>query len=406
MNTARRQMKILVVDDEPFVLKLLVHQLERLGLGEVVSFERARDALALLESDAASIDLIFSDLQMPEMDGVEFVRQIVNTGYAGRVIIVSGEDQRVLEGAARVASAHGLHVLGALHKPASSEQLRDKLDSAAAQCPAKIPPPCKLYGKQELAAAIKGGQLLNHYQPKVSTSSGAFVGVEALVRWLHPEDGLVLPDQFIGVAEQHGLIDDLTRVVLCAALQQTRLWLDRGINLQVAVNVSMDNLNALDFPDFVEAAAKEAGVSLSSLVLEVTESRLMSDSVAPLDVLTRLRLRRVGLSIDDFGTGHSSLVQLRDLPFDELKIDRSFVRGACQDKSLKAIVEASVHMAQQFGMKTVAEGVEDLLDWNLLRRCGCDVAQGYFIGRPMTPAELPGWIAEWESRRPTLVRST
>jgi EAL domain-containing protein (putative c-di-GMP-specific phosphodiesterase class I)/CheY-like chemotaxis protein len=406
MNTARRQMKILVVDDEPFVLKLLVRQLERLGLGEVVSFERARDALALLESDAASIDLIFSDLQMPEMDGVEFVRQIVNTGYAGRVIIVSGEDQRVLEGAARVASAHGLHVLGALHKPASSEQLRDKLDSAAAQCPAKIPPPCKLYGKQELAAAIKGGQLLNHYQPKVSTSSGAFVGVEALVRWLHPEDGLVLPDQFIGIAEQHGLIDDLTRVVLCAALQQTRLWLDRGINLQVAVNVSMDNLNALDLPDFVEAAAKETGVSLSSLVLEVTESRLMNDSVAPLDVLTRLRLRRVGLSIDDFGTGHSSLAQLRDLPFDELKIDRSFVSGAYNDKSLKAIVEASVQMARQLGMKTVAEGVEDLLDWNFLRECGCDVAQGYFIGRPMTPAELPGWITEWENRRPTLVLST
>jgi EAL domain-containing protein (putative c-di-GMP-specific phosphodiesterase class I) len=189
-------------------------------------------------------------------------------------------------------------------------------------------------------------------------------------------------------------------------LQQTRLWLDSGINLQVAVNVSTDNLNALEFPDFVEAAAKETGVSLSSLVLEVTESRLMSDSVAPLDVLTRLRLRRVGLSIDDFGTGHSSLVQLRDLPFDELKIDRSFVRGACHDKSLKAIVEASVHMAQQLGMKTVAEGVEDLLDWNFLRECGCDVAQGYFIGRPMTPAELPGWIAEWESRRPTLVRST
>ncbi|MEA3116130.1 MAG: hypothetical protein QOG58_5929, partial [Caballeronia sp.] len=295
MNTARRQMKVLVVDDEPFVLKLLVRQLERLGLGEVVSFERARDALALLERDAASIDLIFSDLQMPEMDGVEFVRQIVNTGYAGRVVIVSGEDQRVLEGAARVARAHGLHVLGALHKPASSEQLRDKLDSAAAHSAVQVAPPGKLYGEQELAAAIKGRQLLNHYQPKVSMSSGAFVGVEALVRWLHPEDGLVLPDQFIGTAEQHGLIDDLTRVVLCAALQQTRLWLDRGINLQVAVNVSMDNLNALDFPDFVEAAAKEAGVSLSSLVLEVTESRLMNDSVAPLDVLTRLRLRRVGL---------------------------------------------------------------------------------------------------------------
>src|SRR5260370_12739569 len=130
MNTARRQMKCLVVDDELFVLQLLVRQLERLGLGEVVSFERARDALALLESDAASIDVIFSDLQMPEMDGVEFVRQIVNTGYAGRLVIVSGEDQRVLESAARLARAHGLDVLGALHNPPPPDQFRPNLASS------------------------------------------------------------------------------------------------------------------------------------------------------------------------------------------------------------------------------------------------------------------------------------
>jgi EAL domain-containing protein (putative c-di-GMP-specific phosphodiesterase class I)/ActR/RegA family two-component response regulator len=402
MDIAQRHMRALVVDDEPFVLKLLVRQLERLGLGEIVSFERARDALALLETDAANIDIIFSDLQMPGMDGVEFVRQIVNTGYAGRLVIVSGEDQRVLAGAARLAKVQGLHVLGALHKPASTEQLRERLDNGAAGPAQPVALPRKMYGKDELAAAIKNGQLLNYYQPKVATSTGAFVGVEALVRWQHPEDGLVLPDQFVGTAEQHGLIDDLTRAVLSAALQQTRLWLDAGTNLQVAVNVSMANLNALDFPDSVEAAAMQAGVSLSSLILEVTESRLMSDSVAPLDVLTRLRLRRVGLAIDDFGTGHSSLAQLRDLPFDELKIDGSFLRGASNDASAKAIVEASVQMARQLGMKTVGEGIEGLNDWNFLRECGCEVAQGYFVGRPMRPSDIPAWLAEWETRRETL----
>jgi CheY-like chemotaxis protein len=148
MDIAQRHMRALVVDDEPFVLKLLVRQLERLGLGEIVSFERARDALALLETDAANIDIIFSDLQMPGMDGVEFVRQIVNTGYAGRLVIVSGEDQRVLAGAARLAKVQGLHVLGALHKPASTEQLRERLDNGAAGPAQPVALPRKMYGKR------------------------------------------------------------------------------------------------------------------------------------------------------------------------------------------------------------------------------------------------------------------
>lgn len=406
MDPLGRPIKVLVVDDEPFVLKLLVHQLGRLGMNEIMSFERAKDALEVLANDAASIDLIFSDLQMPEMDGVEFIRQIVSTGYAGKLVIVSGEDQRVLEGAARLARAHGLQVLGALHKPASSEQLKQRLEGHVDEPKPSAMTNCTSYGIDELAAAIKGAQLLNYYQPKVAISSGAFVGVEALVRWQHPEDGLIFPDQFVATIEEYGLIDDLTRVVLGAALQQTRAWLDAGINIQVAVNVSVDNLSDLAFPDFVDAAAREAGVSLSNLILEVTESRLMSDSLAPLDVLTRLRLRRVGLSIDDFGTGHSSLAQLRDLPFDELKVDRSFVHGACRDASKNAIVGASVRMAKQLGIKTVAEGVEDLHDWNFLRDCGCDVAQGYFIGRPMRAEEIPDWAAGWESRRASILAAT
>jgi len=217
---------------------------------------------------------------------------------------------------------------------------------------------------------------------------------------------MVYPDQFIGVAEAHGLIDDLTRVVLRNALAQARAWRDAGLALRVAVNLSMDNLSTPSFADFVAEQAAETGVAPADMVLEVTESRLMADLRAPLEIMTRLRLKRFRLSIDDFGTGHSSLVQLRDMPFDELKIDRSFVHRAHADMTLRAIFEASVKLARQLDMEIVAEGVEDRDDWDFLRHAQCDLAQGYFIARPMPAADLPGWMETWEGRRRELVGET
>jgi EAL domain-containing protein (putative c-di-GMP-specific phosphodiesterase class I) len=216
----------------------------------------------------------------------------------------------------------------------------------------------------------------------------------------------VFPDQFIGTAEETGLIDDLTRTVLTNALHQACVWQAAGLHLQISVNVSMDNLGLLEFPDAVAEAAARAGIPSSNLELEVTESRLMKDPLASFDILTRLRLKRIGLSIDDFGTGHSSLAQLRDIPFDELKVDRGFVHGACRDSSIRAIFEASLGMARQLGMKTVAEGVEDQEDWDFLRTSGCNTAQGYFIARPMPAADLTGWMAAWEIRRRDLMASS
>ena len=171
----------------------------------------------------------------------------------------------------------------------------------------------------------------------------------------------------------------------------------------MTVNISMDNLTTLDFADYVAREVVKANVPQTGLVLEVTESRLMKDPVAPLDILSRLRLKHIGLSIDDFGTGHSSLTQLRDIPFDELKVDRSFVHGAHRYAPLRAIFEASLGMAQHLGMRTVAEGVEDHADWEYLRSSGCDLAQGYFITKPMPANELSTWLVDWEARRSKLV---
>jgi EAL domain-containing protein (putative c-di-GMP-specific phosphodiesterase class I)/FixJ family two-component response regulator len=403
-------LRVLAIDDEPFQLKLLTQQLKGLGVTAVKTCQEPIAALVQLQAEPGCVDLISCDLQMPGMDGIEFVRNLGQTGYRGGVMLISGEDRSVLQAAERLAASHALRVCGAFQKPVSGEQLLRALVAATQAPPASAasnPAPAKhQYTGDELAQAIAHGELLNHYQPKVDFATGRLVGAETLVRWQHPLHGMVFPDQFIGVAEQSGLIDDLTHAVLFGpkgALNQARAWQDAGMALQVAVNVSMDNLKDRSFPDEVAHAASAAGVAPSQLIIEVTESRMMRDAQAALDILTRLRLKRVGVSIDDFGTGHSSLAQLHTVPFDELKIDRGFVHGACRDASLRAILLPSLDMARQLGIKTVAEGVEDADDWHYLRSQGCTLAQGYFIARPMAPERLQSWAAEWESRRGALI---
>lgn len=393
-------MKILLLDDDPFLLQVLRVQLRKLGFDDVAVFENAVAALGWLD-DGPTVDVVFCDLQMPGMDGVEFLRHLVAQAQRPAVILLSGEDERVLQSAERLARAHRFEVLGAISKPIQLELLREIL---ASHRPGPRDPTLigtqALYAPDELRRGIADGELVNHYQPKVELATGRVVGVEALVRWRHPRDGLVYPDRFVGLAEEFHFIDELTCRVLREALQDTRRWRDAGHELNIAVNVSMANFARLDFPDLVTREADSAGVPASSLVLEVTESCLMSDLRSALDVLTRLRLKRVGLSIDDFGTGHSSLSQLRNIPFDELKLDRGFVRGAGRDPALRAIIESSLRLARELRMKTVAEGIEDRSDWEAVRAAGCEVGQGYFIARPMPAEEFAPWLERWPLRTP------
>lgn len=389
--------RVLVLDDDPFVLKLLARQLAGLGVPDVELFTSGEAALAAVERNYAA-DLVLVDLNMPGMDGVEFLRHLGERGYPGSLALVSGEDLRILETAERLAGGHGLHVLGHLTKPVAPQTLQDLLARWRSRAAARPVRSKKAYDAQEVRRAIEQHELLNYYQPKVELATGELRGVETLVRWLHPEDGLVFPDQFIGVAEEHGLIDALTRVVLSGALAQAQRWRAGGLSLRVAVNVSMDNLRRLDFADFVASEVARHGLAPSDLILEVTESRLMQDAQNTLDVLTRLRIKRFSLSIDDFGTGHSSLAQLRNIPFDELKIDKGFVHRAGQDNTRGAIFEASLNIARQLGMKSVAEGVEDVADWAFLQSTGCDLAQGYFIAQPMPGGALPAWRDDWQGR--------
>ncbi|GAA0309012.1 hypothetical protein GCM10009528_27970 [Kineococcus aurantiacus] len=245
----------------------------------------------------------------------------------------------------------------------------------------------------ELRTGIAQGQLVVHHQPKIALSTGRVTGVEALVRWQHPERGLLAPDAFLPLVQDAGLSADLSAQVLRVALRDCATWREGGLDLSVAVNLSTSELLDVGLPRTVAALLEEVGLPGSALVVEITEGVFMVDKDTSVAVLTALRELGVRISIDDYGTGYSSLAYLRELPLDELKLDRSFTRNLATDPRTAAIVESTVALAHSLGLAMVAEGVEDDAVLRRLRAAGCDLAQGYHVSRPLPAAALSAWFA-------------
>jgi EAL domain-containing protein (putative c-di-GMP-specific phosphodiesterase class I) len=242
----------------------------------------------------------------------------------------------------------------------------------------------------DLARALVDNDLRLAYQPKIALSSGELIGVEALVRWHHATHGIIGPVEFIALAENTGLIQSLTEWVLAAAAKDWSLWSGQGLTTNIAVNVSARNLNRLEFPDVIAAICQRHGMPCSHLTVELTESASQG-VVELLDTLTRCRLKGMKLSLDDFGTGYSSLVQLQQLPFSDLKIDKSFVIGAETSRDNHIIVRTVIDLAHNLGLQATAEGVETETARTMLRDFGCDAAQGYLFGKPMPAPSLLKW---------------
>ncbi len=389
----RKSLKVLVVDDDKFMLDLILAALNGLGIDNVGTAANGEEALSYTGREP--VDVIFCDLNMPEMDGIEFLRHLADQKFEGGIALISGENPRVLESAEKLAKAHDLNILGALQKPLDRESLLEVLGKLERKKGRRRQGPSRKISIDELRRGLEGNELTVFFQPKVDLQTRRLKGVEALVRWQHPEWGLVGPGAFIPVAEEHDLIDQLTYVVLVKAIEQAGIWSSQGLDLVVSINISVDNLNWLELPEFVVEQVEKAGLKASSVILEVTESRLMQDMSSALEILTRLCMKGVGLSIDDFGTGYSSLEQLQKVPFAELKIDRAFVHGAAKDTTARAIFESSVDLAKKLNMTIVAEGVEDQEDWDFVAALGVDLVQGYFVAKPMPVDEFADWATEW-----------
>jgi EAL domain-containing protein (putative c-di-GMP-specific phosphodiesterase class I) len=245
--------------------------------------------------------------------------------------------------------------------------------------------------------AAEAGELFLMYQPKLNLRSGQVDGVEALARWQHPRKGALEPAKFVRAAELCGAIDWFTQWVVTTATRQWAEWRAHGLELDLAVNISALNLRDVAFPDLVDGLCEAAGMPRHRLTLELTESATQKP-VRLMDTVARLRLKGMGVSLDDFGTGYGSMLQLRKLPFTELKIDRSFVADLLTSRDSRAITRALIGLAHELGLSVTAEGVEDEAILGALRAFGCDRAQGFLIAAPMPAERLTLWLARNQAR--------
>lgn len=398
--------RVLVVDDDFFTTKLLSYQLKQLGVERVDVCNSVAEALQFIHTTRCLYDVVFTDLQMPTADGVEFLRALAENDYRGNIIVFSGEGDDLLSAAQRLAQGFGLTVVGALSKPVSLEDLSQSLTADDSLIDGvQSPQRCDYFSEDELRHALTNREFVVHFQPQVRLREQRVRGVEALVRWRRVSGELVPPAAFIPQMEQMGLITEMTMQVLEQSFAAVKKWLELDEELLLSVNLSAVSLDELDLPDKVEALANRLQFSLDKLSIEVTESQLVANSQYALDVLTRLRLKGVGLSIDDFGTGYSSLIQLDQLPFTELKVDRCFVNASTENRVGRAIVKSCVELSRQLELMTVAEGVETAADFQYVKAVGCDVAQGFGIAQPLPASDFIAWQRQWKEQRVALTRS-
>jgi EAL domain-containing protein (putative c-di-GMP-specific phosphodiesterase class I)/FixJ family two-component response regulator len=381
--------RLLILDDDPLVGEMVRVMATSIG-AESTYCRTAKEFFLKVEKWAPTHILL--DLVMPGVDGVEVIQKLAELGCKATLVIVSGVDRRVLDAAQRSAKQHGLRLAGALSKPFSRSALITLLEAGDAASNLKLVSSRSVAAPSasELERALASGEIAPVFQPKVRCNDGALIGYEALARWNQNGIERCAPDTFVPLAEQTGLATKLTEVVADLSLA----WLGRNFAARpygIAINVPAQCLKDDQTIRSITAACVRHRVEPDRVTLEVTESGAIDPGSQALDVLTRARLSGMKLSIDDFGVGYSSLVQLARMPFSEIKIDRSFVSELCHSWEAQAIVAAVIGMSKGLGMTTIAEGVEDLDTYMRLRESGCYGAQGYFIGRPMQGEDAVAW---------------
>ena len=386
----QRSRRLLIVDDDARVCRLVKRVSEGIGFNTFATDKPTDFPIAY---QGFRPDVIVLDLQMGQSDGVELLRYLADQHAEEAIVLMSGVDQRIIDTAARLGKSLGLNIVNVLHKPIDINVLRTELGPLA-EGTITLGPGGPLHEK-DLERAILENQITVHYQPKIALKSGRVTGVEALVRWRQNSDELIPPDRFIPLAEKTGLIDALTQRVLETSLADARTWSEKWPELTLAVNLSPSLLTNLELPDRIASIVRSYELDPGRLILEVTESGAMESPDQTMEILARLRLKGVQLSIDDFGAGHSSLLQLYRLPYGELKIERSFVIDALDSQEAATIIHATIELGHRLGLKVVAEGVEDKLTAEWLAQLQCDVGQGNFFSVPLPSLEFLDWMDAW-----------
>lgn len=392
MPTDLHALRIMTIEDQPAQQARMRDLLAQLGIHAVHEARNGQAALRAMVAMTQAPDVVITDLDMPGMDGVEFIRHLGHRPLACALILASGMEPALIGSVEAMARVQGLQVLGTLQKPIDPAALQTAL-ARYVPCPRTDPARSpEMLSEEALRAAIDGGEIVPYFQPKICIHDGRMVGAEALARWQHAEYGTIEPERFIPLAERRGLIEPLTWLMLESAMQRLAAWQRAGHTWSIAVNLSLSHLERTHVADRIAELADRHEVPHERLVLEVTE-RFAAVNLAPiLANLARLRMKGFGVAIDDYGTGYSSLEQLSRIPFTELKIDRSFVAGASSRAMLRTILGSSIELARQLKLDSVAEGVESESDLTLLRELGCNLAQGDYISPALPAAEFDHWL--------------
>lgn len=400
--------RILLVDDDPLFSQFVSATMKVTG-DECNTID---DGNLITEVDLTQVDHVLVDLNIPGMDGLQVLRYLKEEGFSAHVSILSGTDKSILNSARQVAAGYGLRVKSVLQKPFPVEELINTITTSESEI-AEYPVPFNNRSSdngvnecdnelmyEALRGAIESRSIDVFFQPKVSLTNGRLIGFEQLARWTN--DGqFIPPDVFISLAEQHALIDDLTKLVVEKGLESFSHALKLCSALTLSINISAKSLPDKHLPDYLNIQCQRFGILPEQITLELTETSLVSDDMDSLQVLTRLRVIGFGLSIDDFGTGYSSISQLQKIPFTELKIDRSFIIKFVNEHQSQAIVNSTINMANRLGLDIVAEGIEDQETVDALVHNGCLFGQGYFYAKPMASDALLEWLARLpESKRP------
>ncbi|AZN36396.1 EAL domain-containing response regulator [Iodobacter ciconiae] len=400
------ELNVFIVEDSLIQRMHAATLCSELGLHVIGEASDGNEALLLLQNSSLP-DVMLIDLEMPGMDGIELIQELAHRAIPVSVIVSSAKEDSLISSVETMLQAYGLPVLGAIKKPLTLAQLNKALDNfkpLTKETPQTRPEP--VMAASEITKALIEHQFVAYFQPKISIKTGVIKGVETLIRWQHPEKGLIMPSQFISTAEEQGLINELTMEILDLALQQCRHWHERGLKITVAINLSMLSLSCSNFAEHISQKVANYAIDPSFIMLEITETAVMGDVGNALGTLARLRLKGFGLSIDDYGTGFSSMQQLSRIPFTELKLDRSFVDGAHTKPHLRAILASAIEIAKKLELKSVAEGVECIEDLTVLQELGCDIVQGYITARPMPGHEVVPWLKSNNQRLRELCRST
>lgn len=391
---------VLVIDDDLLVQKILAKMLNSAGQSKVLVAPDGFAALDIITKRGHDIGLILCDLKMPAMDGVEFIRHLADLNSDIPLAIMTGTEARLVDSVANLTVRRGINFQGALSKPINRFDLASLVKKhITVNKKMREPSNVAFLNKKAqdvtvsmLSRAIVQDEIICYLQPQVDAKTLEVVGYEALARWQHPKLGLIMPDRFISLAEDNLLIDQLTFDIFRKGLGSFTKIKHHHSQATISFNLSANSLNNTDLPEILCELLAEQGVMTSEVVIEITESKLSLDLVNSLDVMSRLSLKGFKLSIDDFGTGFSSLEQLQKFPFTELKIDRVFTQNINNNPTSQMLVESSVDLAVKMGLNVVAEGVETSEHIEQLRLIGCDVLQGFYFSQGLDEKALVKWL--------------